>query len=361
MQNNPRISERRDRKKWILAVVALVAIAAVIAIALLVLGGSSSGKGEGPLDEELVVSAQTPEPAHTPVPFVSPEPTPAEERTGKEQQVAVGEEKIPTPTPEPIPVPTTIPKPEPKAVLTVVPTPKPTPVPISIPTPLPRPKSTPAPESTPTPTPEPTFEPTPVSTRDSEPEEVRIARFVPMDEFGEVFTAGSVELELPGRHFVDAKYTYQVKSTGEFTLFFSLHDDSPELLWEIRIRDYSQGGELKNAEIIQYYRDGAVRVTGLNRSERSITVAHNYKLDPYPENIFSASSRLELNKEEMTLLGRSASSLAKVHFDLSGFSDREGWIFTGYSQSGESKEVEAAFGDIEALVSQIEEKRKRNR
>ena len=350
MQSNERISEGRDRKKWILVVVALVAIAGIVAIVLLVSGGSSSGKGEEPPDEALAASAQTPEPVHTPVPFVPSEPTPAVVPT-----------PIPkfTPIPELTPTPESTPEPEPVLAPTVVPIPKPTPVPISIPKPLARPTPTPMPTPVLTPTPEPIL----VSSPTPEPVQVRAPNFVIMEEFGDVLTSGSVELELPGRHFVDAEYTYQVKSKGEnkgeFTIFFALYNKDPQLVWEILVRDYRQGEGVKNAEIIEYYADGAVRTTHLDREKQTMAVSHKYKLDPYPENIFSARSRSDLNKEELLLSNGVLNSAVKLNFDLSGFSDEEGMAFTQHSDANtkKAKEVEAAFSDIEALIAQIEEKR----
>jgi hypothetical protein len=250
--------------------------------------------------------------------------------------------------------PTAVPTPE---VVLVEPTLTPTLEPTSTPTftPTPDPTVTPTSEPTLTPTSEPTLAPTPTQT--TEPKE-RVRKFRPLKEYGRVVASEVVEIELPSGMLMESDFTQQVKSTGEFTLFFALYNESGDLVWEVLVRDYIEGEDLKNAQIYQYFQDNTQRMIVMDRQRQTMEVSYTYILDPYPQNIFSVDARRELSKEDIVLSSTREGSSVELSFDLTGTSDDDRITFTqGAPGTGKSSEVETAFAEVEGIIRQIEQRR----
>ena len=238
----------------------------------------------------------------------------------------------PTPTPEP----TVAPKP----TATAVPTPDPAPTQVAEPT---------GGDSTandPQPTPAPTLEPRSAS----------VPAVFPDADFGEILEEGLVELKLHGGDLAKTWYSFQVDTrTLDITLFFAQYDDALEtIISTVKVDQYAQGYDLKNAEVMFFYPNGSSRILAFDSKEGSLTLEQQYRLPTGPS-MFSSGLRRAMVYYGIQLHDEAGDIEVQLHLDLSGLSQSEGLEFKMLVP----ETVDEVLSELQFLVEQIEDKRDR--
>jgi hypothetical protein len=188
-------------------------------------------------------------------------------------------------------------------------------------------------------------------------EEKRAAamELLPDVEFGEVLEEGFGYLKLPGGELVDTWYTFQVDTrNGNITIYMAQFDSELEsILTTLKVANYAQGEELRNADMTLYYSDGSERIISLDKTDGTIRLVQHYNL-PFGPSVFSPPLRRELVFYGMELQDQAGDIMVELHLDVSGLSDGEEMVF----EKQAPVEVGNALHEIRQLVDQIEEQRK---
>ena len=188
-------------------------------------------------------------------------------------------------------------------------------------------------------------------------EEKRAAamELLPDVEFGEVLEEGFGYLKLPGGELVDTWYTFQVDTrNGNITIYMAQFDSELEsILTTLKVANYAQGEELRNADMTLYYSDGSERIISLDKTDGTIRLVQHYNL-PFGPSVFSSPLRRALVFYGMELQDQAGDTMVELHLDVSGLSDSEEMVF----EKQAPVEVDNALREIRQLVDQIEEQRK---
>ena len=182
-------------------------------------------------------------------------------------------------------------------------------------------------------------------------------RFQPPEViFGEVLAEGFVDLELlNGR--VRTWFTFQVDtSTQNIVLFFGFFDQEGKTMSRtVSVENYSQSEIIDNAEMTVFYPGAPDRVINFDREAGTITSRQFYTTQPYGPSLFSPQTRISMINQGLVLQNVEGDIQAELQVDLTGVSDREGFVLLENNPVA----TEDALDEIQAVIDQLESRRDR--